>query len=687
MQSFSLVNGNHRGHSYNFRIIFNDTEYMVNSSIASENSKVIRKKIMKDPTLNEIKIDFEDPYDEFKQIVRLLRGKMISFNREVIPFLLQAAYKLKMESLYIEATKFQEYLEEMEAQLSKNVEMHQLTKLQDLLYSVTRLNFNDTIEEIYGLGFFNKGSDVKTLGRIVLSAFKSNPHNVDIYVDLIGEIAKKIKDVVSLISGYYLSENGKESKFLVQKFLEKKLLSENVFTTTSFRSVYFIHIFFKIDPAYFLSISNILPGNIDELAKNDWELHKKYASEGINQDPIAVAIRNDNIDELQAFYSTNDFNINMKIPNSIYESCTMVSNSPTLIQYAAYFRSINCFKFLLMNHALDNEQADDLTKFAVAGGSVEIIRLCEQNNCDFTGMIDIAIEYNRFDIFEWMMRSKPKLCKDVHQMLIKCIQKSNMKILRYLLEIGVGIYKRNNVIQLPLYAASEDNYKLLKFFIDSGQIDLNQRSNELTPLHVACQLGYYDIVEYLLLFKETNINAVYVFNLFFIRTYHHQFNFFIFGGRVNYPLTPLFFACKKGNDKIVSLILNHDDIKINGETATLMLTAACQFNSPDVIDTLLNIRGCDINNSRFEFDGNPLCFACQCQAIECVKKLLAHPKLNVNARFNNKTALHIACKSGNYEIVRLLLSHKDIDVNAVGIKHYFLSRCFCNIFHEVIFNT
>ena len=512
MQSFSLIHGPLKNISYNLKIIFNGEEYFVISSIAMDNSLVIRKKLLKHPNLTEIKINFDDPYDDFKQIAKLFRGKAIQFNREIIDFLIKASYELKMESLYLESQKFFNYLNEMKVQLDKSAELYELTELQSLLESLTSENFAETTKEIEKLHFFDTESNCKTFGRLVLSACRCKYNNTNTYIDLIEYFSKKVNNLVTLISGYYLSESGNESKFLVESFINRGLLDENLFRTVSYRSIYFIHRFFKIDPIYYFTILQSLPTNIEELSKNDWALHRKYALNGFNHSVFAGIIRNDDCDKLQKYFAENGLPINTRISQSIYERCTLLNNSPSSIQYAAYFGALKCFKYLLLSNALENETTDDLSKYAVAGGNLEIIRLCDEYKISFNGTIEIAIEYNQFAVFEWIMRVKPKVCKDIHQMLIKCIQKSNMKIFRYLLEIGVGIYKKNNIAELVIYAAAEDNFKLIKFLLDSKQIHLRQRPNELTPLHIACQMGYYDVVEYLLSFPETNINATIVFS-------------------------------------------------------------------------------------------------------------------------------------------------------------------------------
>ena len=51
--------------------------------------------------------------------------------------------------------------------------------------------------------------------------------------------------------------------------------------------------------------------------------------------------------------------------------------------------------------------------------------------------------------------------------------------------------------------------------------------------------------------------------------------------------------------------------------------------------------------------------------LELLERILAHPRLDVNARTpNGWTALHIAARNGHGPVVDLLLSHAQIDTRA-----------------------
>ena len=67
------------------------------------------------------------------------------------------------------------------------------------------------------------------------------------------------------------------------------------------------------------------------------------------------------------------------------------------IEVSALFGSIKSFKYLMMNGDKINEYT---CKYAVSGGNLEIIHLCEQKGLQFEDCLFIFSLYHRFAIFK-----------------------------------------------------------------------------------------------------------------------------------------------------------------------------------------------------------------------------------------------------------------------------------------------
>ena len=95
----------------------------------------------------------------------------------------------------------------------------------------------------------------------------------------------------------------------------------------------------------------------------------------------------------------------------------------SLIEYAAFFCAIDVFKYLLLKGAVLSE---NLASCSVAGGHYEIIHILEQNGIKFntTDLLNVAIEYHRNDIVEYMVET---LEVDFSpESLVKCLKCYNI---------------------------------------------------------------------------------------------------------------------------------------------------------------------------------------------------------------------------------------------------------------------
>ena len=94
---------------------------------------------------------------------------------------------------------------------------------------------------------------------------------------------------------------------------------------------------------------------IEGLKMDDWKLHKQLIQEGVIPSDIARAIRNDDVEKLQEISSQTNFDFNQCIEPSIYERCSYINNGDvSLIDYAAFFGSIKCFRFLFFGSKINS---------------------------------------------------------------------------------------------------------------------------------------------------------------------------------------------------------------------------------------------------------------------------------------------------------------------------------------------
>ena len=75
----------------------------------------------------------------------------------------------------------------------------------------------------------------------------------------------------------------------------------------------------------------------------------------------------------------------------------------TILNYAAAYGSLKCFKYLLLNN---NDINDETLELAIYGGNIEIIKIVYQknefHNNEKQNDIIFAIRKHKNDLFDWL---------------------------------------------------------------------------------------------------------------------------------------------------------------------------------------------------------------------------------------------------------------------------------------------
>ena len=145
--------------------------------------------------------------------------------------------------------------------------------------------------------------------------------------------------------------------------------------------------------------------NFEQLKKNNWTIFNTRRNELSHKCTLIAKIRNDDVDFFRELLKSPKISVDKRIYPTLYATSPMLQSHPTLIRVAAFFGSVKTFKFFLFHHAdlfaRDNKLVS-LPEFAVAGGNIEIIRLCQMNGLDFSSSLHYAALYHRYDILEWL---------------------------------------------------------------------------------------------------------------------------------------------------------------------------------------------------------------------------------------------------------------------------------------------
>lgn len=422
---------------------------------------------------------------------------------------------------------------------------------------------------------------------------------------------------------------------------------------------------------------------------SDYEKQKDQLS--INS--ILQSIRNDNINEFQRITSLNpnfDYNINIR---EIFSKELIFVNKIALfanindlfdedidnyqinyLDYSAFFGSIKIFKFLLMKKI---EMNRFITFFAIAGGNIEIIHLCEQNKCNFKNALKIAIMYRRNELIDWLIESinidNFESCindiisfhqndlllkyinqknheKTIQQLIAKCITYDNYQLFLFLNDvekIDLKVKYEKNKCNILSLLSSYNNRKFYEFLfnqLDSKSILEEKDIYGLTAAHFAAKSGNLRLLKYLV---EKKVNLM-----------SHAYD----------DLTPLHFACMFGQYEMVEYILAQPNINANcldrNKQSPLSKICVTNYSSTlKIIDLLLNnifVKCNFVDTSNKTIILNTIQNGIDEASIKLIK---SNKDIAINKSDLYYNPLCLACKLNKIEIVRCILNRSDINVN------------------------
>ncbi|KAK8872106.1 hypothetical protein M9Y10_007865 [Tritrichomonas musculus] len=220
----------------------------------------------------------------------------------------------------------------------------------------------------------------------------------------------------------------------------------------------------------------------DENTLTDFEEKRKI---GENDSYICQLIRDDSIEEFIAYTTRTCLSLsNSKIPESIYETNSFLVNNKetTLIEYAAFYGSIQIFQYLRM---MEVELKPSLWLYAIHSNNANLIHLLEEYRVEPD---DISYE--------------------------KCLKES----------IKCHHNEIANYIKANLLKEKNTNNKLKRIFnkgADAASFhyynysNFTNNYNQKSFFYYACKYDYFQIVDILLKTSKIDINNTIVFfNIF-----------------------------------------------------------------------------------------------------------------------------------------------------------------------------
>ena len=579
------------------------------------------------------------------------------------------------------------------------------TKIQDLFEEIDESNLQEIYESIASMNVENdKLVQFMLLSRISTASF-TKFKKIEI-------ISKILEHYCNIISKTFSSDE------LMSIFKNRTiiyiLLKNNLIDISAIYEVGSIN-FFKFFCKEIYE-SKVYHENdekdLQRLVQNLDDNHDIYCRKGVSINPFAKIIREDDIDTFQEYVSQNNIRINGSINTGVYESCNLFAaetHEVTIIDYAAYYGSINIFKFLIMNGA----RVTNSTKIsAIVGGNLEIIHILEQENSAFNQFcLTIAIIYNQNDIFDYLISNHG--LEIAGDSLKQCIKFSNFSIFNIIFQDlmkkhdintikrglmegckrGALAFVENILNNLPEININEEysdrhsyltsaaipgNDLLFRYLCENYQADINIRcSFHQSSIHIAALNSNIGVLKYLIEERQFNINDKDSFGstALHLAAKHKKLSvvkYLLTNKNINVnaldsdKCTALRYAVYQRNDEIAIALLNHPDINYNekGPNNQNILHIASRINDLEIVKVVSQKENCNINQKGV-LGYTALHWAAQEGYIDIIAYLTSLKGIDLNPRDkNNYTPLIKAAEMGKTECVKHLLSLEGVDVFA-----------------------
>ena len=221
----------------------------------------------------------------------------------------------------------------------------------------------------------DKKLELTELFQLIIK-ISNNHHHTSNFYDKIETIIKFLKEhIKQSFSNKEILNISQSNKRIILYLIKDQILKVDGKVVDSLIELHLQNYFIP-------EISSFYNGNqlkLSESNRKEYELFELKRKSGENDENICQLIRNDSIDEFISYVNRLNLPLSQTtIKKSIFETNSFLfDKQTTLVEYAAFFGSIQIFKFLQLNEV---ELTSSLWLYAIHSNNAELIHILEENH-------------------------------------------------------------------------------------------------------------------------------------------------------------------------------------------------------------------------------------------------------------------------------------------------------------------
>ena len=306
----------------------------------------------------------------------------------------------------------------------KNIEDFQKCLLEYLDNEISESEYLNLINFFQDQIINSKIQEAKETLQLLLNII-NNHHRTPNFWSKIDKFLLNFKDSLKqTLSNFEIFDIFKSNKRILLFLIKESIISFdqqiiNIINDSEYWNSGYIK-YFIIESKPFIS-DKLYDEIKEELNDKDFKNFEENRKIGENNSKICTLIRQDSIDEFVEYVSRTNLPISGTIKQSIFETNSFLLNRDvSLIEYAAFFGSIQIFQYLRFNKV---EMKPSLWLFAIHGRNPELIHLIEENQIEpmynnYKNLLEVSIKCYSNDIAAYIQNNYIDINSENNFMLI-----------------------------------------------------------------------------------------------------------------------------------------------------------------------------------------------------------------------------------------------------------------------------